>query len=328
MIQLNLPSFSDSKEHLFCDQVEIYLAFFHQDDSISKCDIQALVDKEVDSISGASDDSEETIYSELGQVDSVESDIVIEGKAAICYSHIEGRCESFGEFYPFSLDDGRVIKPETFTDKQRLYLFLLQSSSLNLIDQKSDSLILANKFESICAKGVSNWLIGSEVREFGPTSEDRRTIFGSNTRNALVQLASFINATPQRSTIFKKRVSGEYQVHTSGDKGLDIVARLPFVNDSALGAFSILGQCASRKEHWWHKKYEADPIELDTYMHFNNKPLNMVFIPVCFRDSDGSWYDEGKASGGCLVVDRVRLCSMFCTYEGGFDFLPELASAA
>ena len=50
--------------------------------------------------------------------------------------------------------------------------------------------------------------------------------------------------------------------------------------------------------------------------------MNMVFIPVCFRDLDGSWYDEGKASA-CLLIDRLRICLMFRDYTGDFPFLPE-----
>lgn len=327
-MELNRPDFSDAKLHQFADQVEVFLAFFHTDLSLSKSDLQSLVDKDVDSVQGATDDAIENIYDTHGS-ESAEMDIVIEGKAVSCLSYIQGRSERYGDFYPFSLlDDERVSRPNVFTEKQKLYLFLLQCSTLNLIDKKSDSIMLANSFESVCSRSLKEWLPQAEVKEFGPTSVDRKNYFGQNTRDALLALSEFINATPIKENILRKRVGGDFQVNSSGDKGLDLVAKLPFVGDTSLGAFSIFGQCASRKDHWWHKKHEADPVELKAYMMFNNTPVNMVFIPVCFRDSDGSWYDEGKAGGGCIVVDRLRICTMFKAYEGDYAFLPVLASAA
>jgi hypothetical protein len=327
-VKLNIPSFTDSKLHQFTDQIEIYLMFFHANDSISSSDLQSLVDKDVESVRGATDDAIDEIYSQTGR-DPEELDVIVEEKASTCISYIRGRSEKYDEFYPFEVtEEGRVIRKCDLTGKHQLYLFLLQCSALNLIDQKADSIKLANSFEYVCATSLSQWIPRAEVKEFGPTSVDRRDYFGQNTRDALVKLASFINATPIQEKIFKTRVNGDFQVSHSGDKGLDLIAKIPFAGDDSLGSFVIFGQCASRKNHWWHKKHEADPVELSTYMSFNSTPVNMVFIPVCFRDSDGSWFDEGKASGGCIVVDRLRICSMFRDYDGGYEFVPELASIA
>jgi len=320
-MELKPPDFSDSKPHLFADQVEVFLAYFSTVDCLSISDIKSLVDRDSESIIGTGNDSEEEIY-DIERLEPEEADIVIDSKSNTCFDHLRFRFETLGEFYPFVFDENEnICRPIQYTDKQNFYLFLLKCSSLNLFN-KSDSLKLAEKFEIVCANVLSNWIPNSDVKQFGPTSNDRKDFFGPDTKDALVTLAKFLHAIPSKEIIFKKRRDDSYQVNRAGDKGLDLVAKMPFHNDGATGAVAILGQCASRKEHWWHKKHEADPIEFHSYMSFHNSPLNMVFIPVCFRDSDGSWYDEGKSSGCCLV-DRLRLCSMLNNYSGNYNFLPE-----
>jgi len=293
LISVKSPSISATKPHLLADEIELYLLFFHSGDHFSKSDLITILTQD------ATD--EESTES------SAESNLKYENKIETCFRHFQYRANAFSEFYPFNINSSGNLELLPFTVKSAVYQFLLVASMLSQVG-KSDSTLLANKFEQICAKALKLWNNNLQVKIFGAGSNDRNNFFGSGTRDALCKLAEFVSATPHRDEIYKKRIDGSFKISNSGDAGLDIVACQPF-NDFAAGCLSIFGQCASKKEHWWHKKHEANPINFQTILSFNNAPLNVVFIPVCFRDSNGEWYEE-VAPTGCLLIDRVRICSM------------------
>lgn len=293
MIAVNSPSISETKPHLLVDEIEMYLMLFYSGEHFSKSDLMTIL-------------TQDTLPDE-SSVSSAESNLKFEIKVDTCFRHFEYRAKAFSEFYPFHINQSGNLEKKASTTKTSIYSFLLVASMLGQVC-KADSTLLAQKFESVCAEALKQWNAGLTVKVFGAGSDDRRNYFGSGTREALCKLAEFVSATPIPHVIEKKREDGTYKISHSGDKGLDIVACQPF-NDAALGSFSIFGQCASKKEHWWHKKHEASPVNYREVIAFKNDPLNMVFIPVCFRDSNGEWIDE-ICSTGCLLIDRVRICSM------------------
>lgn len=298
MISVNSPSMSETKPHLLVDEIELHLAYFGDGGHFSKNDLMTILTQDAvsEEISGS----------------SAESNLKIETNVETCFRHFEYRANAFSDFYPFHINQSGNLEIKPSTTKTSIYKFLLVASMLSQVG-KADSTLLAQKFEWVCAKALKQWNSSLHVKVFGAGSEDRRNYFGTGTREALCKLAEFVSATPIPHVINKKKVDGTYQINNSGDKGLDIVACQPF-NDSATGCFSIFGQCASRKEHWWHKKHEANPINFKEIIAFKHDPLNMVFIPVCFRDSNGEWVDE-VSSTGSLLIDRVRLCSMLASGE-------------
>lgn len=300
MIRVNSPSISETKPHLLVDQLELYLLLFNDGDSFSKSDLLTIL-------------SQDTVIEESSG-SSAEDNLKVETTVETCFRHFQYRANAFIDFYPFYINDSGILGKKSSTDKISIYKFLLISSMLSQVN-KRDSTHLAQQFEYVCAKALKQWNSNLTVKIFGAGSEDRRNYFGSGARDALCKLAEFVSATPIHYVINKKSEDGSYKINTSGDKGLDIVASQSF-NDNAAGCFSIFGQCASKKEHWWHKKHEANPINFREIIAFKNDPLNMVFIPVCFRDSNGEWVEE-MSSTGCLLVDRVRLCSMFA--RGAID---------
>lgn len=303
MISVNSPSISETKPHLLVDEIELHLAYFCDGGHFSKNDLMTIL-------------TQDAVSEEIGG-SSAESNLKIETNVETCFRHFEYRANVFSDFYPFHINQSGNLEIKPVTAKISMYKFLLVASMLSQVG-KADSTLLAQKFEWVCAKALKQWNSSLHVKIFGAGSEDRRNYFGTGTRDALYKLAEFVCATPIPHVINKKREDGVYKISSSGDKGLDIVASQPF-NDNAAGCFSIFGQCASKKEHWWHKKHEANAINFREIIAFKNDPLNMVFIPVCFRDSNGEWLEE-TSSTGCLLIDRVRLCSMLaCGEVDGVD---------
>lgn len=310
MIPVNSPSMSETKPHLLVDQLELYLLLFNDGDHFSKSDLTTILSQDAD--------TEESSGS------SAESNLKVETNVETCFRHFQYRASAFLEYYPFHINQSGNLEKKPQTAKISIYRFLLVASMLSQVG-KADSTLLAQQFEVVCADALKQWNGNLNVKIFGAGSEDRRNYFGSGTREALCKLAEFVSATPIHHVINKKREDGVYKISSSGDKGLDIVACHPF-NDNAGGCFSIFGQCASKKEHWWHKKHEANAINFREIIAFKNDPLNMVFIPVCFRDSNGEWVEE-TSSTGCLLIDRVRLCSMLVRGEvDGVDFAAFVAA--
>ena len=109
-------------------------------------------------------------------------------------------------------------------------------------------------------------------------SDDRRNFFGTNLRDALKVLASFI-----KETAHVERIK---MLDSSGDKGLDIVGVKNF-SDKERGSLVVFGQCAAKGLGWERKVLEAHPLNFADYITFSNNPINVVFIPAFYRELDG-----------------------------------------
>jgi len=70
----------------------------------------------------------------------------------------------------------------------------------------------------------------------------------------------------------------------------------------------ILGQCACT-EDWVIKQHSSNVETWSAKIHFNVYPLNMIFVPHCYRSSDGEWYSNVTIHMSVLV-DRVRILSL------------------
>lgn len=83
----------------------------------------------------------------------------------------------------------------------------------------------------------------------------------------------------------------DFSPQDSGDHGLDLLARIP-TGDRAPGTVLMFGQCACTAD-WVNKQEESSGDSWRNVMTLMSRPLNVIFIPFCLRNSDGSWHQPG-----------------------------------
>ena len=221
--------------------------------------------------------------------------------------HFQMRTNTSSIYYPFEFKENRLIPKVAWKDKPeyKLYLNLLITSRLKFL--KDNRQKIASDFETICKKALQDWLPKFSCKLFSPGSDDRKTFFDKNLRHALFKLAYFINEVPYKEKINEKR-DNRFCLSSSGDNGLDLVGVKKF-SDQQRGAIVFFGQCATKGMRWEKKTLEAHYLNFKDYMSFSNTPINIVFIPILYRDNNNNFIKE-KPLQNCLLVDRQRLLSM------------------
>ncbi len=220
--------------------------------------------------------------------------------------HLEYRQNVFNEFYPFGLNLRRQLAiKDNLTRKHHLYLFLLLCSSLSNLSKKC-IYPLTGLFESLSINALERYMPGINADRFGKSlsgGEDYPPKLG----DALVKLADNIK---EQCCI----ISEDFNSKNTGDGGIDIVAWKPFPADPARNKFIAFGQCSCSPTQWIKKQYESHSSRIKKYINCSHASSNFMFIPVCFRDIHGDWYDPMKVDD-CILIDRLRFCSLFSTGE-------------
>ncbi|GAA5531145.1 hypothetical protein [Herpetosiphon gulosus] len=218
-----------------------------------------------------------------------------------CFRQIQYRIGLFDDFYPFILssDNNTLIKKQVITENHNLYLFLLFASSMSNIPSRAMRNKLAKSFEILSQQYLRIFLPSfAQVYGFGAGSNERYT---GKLLSKLQKLAEDLNCRFIGS-------ESDYNVKNSGDGGIDIVGWIPL--DTSFGTLSIFGQCACTLE-WVKKQLTASAERWRTTFNFQPLPITMCFIPFCFRDSDGDWYQTKDINS--LLIDRVRLILLIKT---------------
>lgn len=214
------------------------------------------------------------------------------------WGQLEYRSARFNTDYPFRLVRNGLRLKTTFTAGARIYLLLLACSRLRSFDRELRN-AWATTFAFLSREALRELMPASAaVKIFDANSEDRKSYFGTDLRKALKVLGRDLAAAMINEAECDLK-------DASGDAGIDLVAIAKW-NDNATGIHAILGQCAAREKEWPEKRFEASPLGLRGLYSFLTDPVNAVFIPVLYREANGSWVAQTPASG-CLLVDRLRI---------------------
>jgi hypothetical protein len=212
------------------------------------------------------------------------------------FNLLEQRSLSFEKDYPFTYSDESLLLAKDLTTKQKIYIFLLLASNLNLFkDFQSD---LTSEFELISQKALEGYLPDfAEIKNFG-----KRSKFLGLASDKVRQLATCMNLTANEN--YLRTVSSK----GTQDLGLDIVAWLPF-KDKIGNHISVFAQCACGKE--WNEKMN----ETKRYNKFLNlyllKITHSLFIPYSLINYDNSTFFEHHEFGeSILLFERKRILSL------------------
>ena len=230
------------------------------------------------------------------------------------FRHIEYREATFGAYYPFYLSGDKDVlrRREDLTPEAKLYTYLLLSSNLRYVGQGGQT--LTNDFEAVSKEVLRSFLPrDAEVHVFGSNALGPGRYSG-NLWTKVTTLAADIGETVHV-------LQRNFSPYDSGDFGLDLVGWVPS-GDSAAGLLIVFGQCACTEE-WETKQHSSGPQVWRNVITFQHVPSNVVFIPFCLRDADGTWYKPQRIHS--ILVDRQRLLYYLQTTPRVLQSRPSLA---
>ncbi|MBR8005603.1 hypothetical protein [Burkholderia vietnamiensis] len=302
MINFNIGDVHPSVPHLFADIAELLVIVGYNDRGrLHKNDLLSVrqggrispdvVDEEALEDARAPDDASRRDRYER-QVEDV-------------WQQLSYRASTLGQAYPFELHGDEVRSRAELSNSARVYRLLLACSRLRSFAASAGlAQRWARFFTETCkvaARGLMPEHASSSIRVFDANSDDRRTFYGTDLRQALRVLGRQLGA----HSIHEEECD---KAGHAGDAGLDIVAAVEF-GDGVPSSYAIVGQCGAQETGWPKKTLEAYPVRYRSYFNVLLDWPTAMFTPVLYRDADGKWVDTQPASG-VLLLDRVRIISL------------------
>lgn len=218
------------------------------------------------------------------------------------------RAATFGGHYPFQVAGNKLLLKTDLSPHQKTYIYLLICACLRVV-KRSFWLQLTSNFELISGKALEAYLPSFNVHLFGKSMQGRRR-YPSKLLQAIEKLCIDIN----ERNICRTEYIGD---KNTGDGGLDIVAwRHAFNTERASGSIICFAQCACSPEDWKDKQHESHNVRWRRKIDFMHPPINLMFIPLCFRNSTGGWFNENDIED-CILFDRLRICHLFSSISTG-----------
>ena len=212
------------------------------------------------------------------------------------FNLLKQRSQSFSNDYPFACSDESLSFIDTLYAKQKIYIFLLLASNLNLF--KDYQSVITTEFEIISKKALESYLPKfAEVKNFGKNSE-----FTGSACEKVRKLADCMNLTVDEKYL------GSVSSKGTQDLGLDIVAWLP-MEDNIGNFISVFAQCACGKE--WNKKLNETRRYNNFLKLYLSKITHSLFIPYSLINyNDSVFYEHHEFGEAILLFERKRILSL------------------
>lgn len=216
----------------------------------------------------------------------------------------------FGDDYPFEIRDDDKIKLkeiENISNRNRLYIYLLISSSLNIFSIFQPE--LTTEFEKVCTIVLKNFLPKHAIiKSFGKDSDYSGT--------AVKKMEAL--ATDMKIKIDTDAIQ-EISVKGTQEKGLDLIGWIPF-EDNVANFITLLAQCACGKE--WYKKL-GETSRYNNYFKFHRlSPIHSMFIPYNLVSYNKNTFFANDEIDSRLIFERKRILN----YIVDTDFFNEYDS--
>ncbi len=305
-----LPNHRLSSIHHFADWVEL-LCIADLDGEMDESRVRQEARQQKDDL-GEGNLADEDGELQGGSLDKTEKSDRWNSLVAGWFAHLRFRARQFGDAYPFQIQDGEdiiVLKADLATNQQ-LYLAFLMSSNLRYFGkQQSD---LTASFELICLE---------LFKMISPRAAEVR-LFGANKLNQGEFSGKLWDKIQKLATRLQERVQiveEKFAKNDSGDHGLDLFSYVP-CGDSNPGTVLMFGQCACTTD-WINKQDDSAEGAWRNVMTLMSRPLNVIFIPFCLRDTDGNWH-RPQDQRGHVMMDRQRLLFLLRGSEDALKKLP------
>jgi hypothetical protein len=302
----NLPDGVQFEMHVWVDYLEM-LCLIDNDNELSQADVQDRLRPRVDDLKEGSGDIVDSSVEVAGE----KTDNWV-SRVKEWFWQLEYRQKTFGDFYPFELTGNGtlLIKKSDLTQKQKFYISLLLSANLNYVGQKHHA--LTSSFEVISFEVMKCCLPKeAEVHIYGTSPLRPPHRYPGNLWAKIQKLASDI----------KEKVIAletDFAATNVGDGGLDIIGWLP-CGDKNNSLLLIFGQSACTPD-WIRKQATSSPEAWRRKLSFAASPYNMMFIPYCLRNADGTWHAAHTIQS--ILVDRQRIAHFLKEKLAFFKDLP------
>ncbi|AWL79418.1 hypothetical protein [Capnocytophaga canimorsus] len=273
---------TDSKIYLYADYFEL-ICLFNNEDVITPAEmLDRLTDegllKQVDNSEDQAEDNDRN-ESFVRQV----------------FILLTQRFYSFENDYPFNVRNEELTLKKELSDKQKLYIFLLLSSNLNLFKPFQPD--LTTEFELISEEALKNYLPNAQIKNFG-----KNTQYRGYTQDKIRALASDMNLSVDEGYIQTIASKG------TQDLGLDIVGWIPLV-DTIGNYIAIFGQCACGKD--WNKKLSETRRYNKLLEIYLSEIIHSLFIPYSLINYNKSnFYEHHEFGESILLFERKRILSL------------------
>lgn len=234
-------------------------------------------------------------------------------RASDVFEHIKYRAKAFGDDYPFDLvsDAPDVLaKRAALTDRHKLYIFLLVGSLLRYVPIKRRGEI-TDAFERLTAATLQHWFPADAMVDLFGTTAPAGSRYAGTMREKIARLAKDIGEVSHLS-------DDDFHENDRGDLGLDVVARLD-VGDNLAGLPVFFAQ-ATCELRWKDKQHESGR-NWSSYLQESAPRGNLLFVPYCFRDPTGKWFDV-KWVTAAVLIDRQRILWLLRDVSQGIPELP------
>lgn len=285
----NYGIINDRAPHLVADLCEI-IAYF-ENREVSRGDVEGFLNEKGGA--GLLQDLE------VDDASSAEANEKFQALSEEVMRHLAYRQTAFGDWYPFNVEADVLVPVEQVTTRHRCYAALLGFSRLRMFNQARITAFAAD-FERLCLEAAEAFASGWKVVHFGAGGRDR-ALFGNKLKDALRGLAATLKEMTVEAHI------EELPNQNVGDAGIDIVLYKDW-GDNARSTPAFFAQCASQQDAWPAKRFEASALNLTRYFNFFHCPGTILFIPVCYRNVDGSWINSSGHT--TLLIDRLRLVQL------------------
>lgn len=268
------PDYPKDEINLYADFVEL-LVIFSKGDGIAHGDIQ------------------DRFFGEPDENNSCEKNDANESFIVDIFNLIEERSILYGNSYPFGIEHNQTIRLKgNLSFSQKLYLFLLYSSSLDIF--KSFNSEITTDFEMVSYMAIRSFLPNATIKLFGKLSEYKGTA-----KEKIKKLAEDLGLP-----------TDDYEIENIGERnnqerGLDIVSWIPF-EDKCQNKVIFLCQCACGKQY---ESKQHDIRRFDNYYRFyKTKPQRTLFIPYSLiNPKENKFYHSDYVEEDYLLFERLRI---------------------
>ncbi|MEX5600402.1 hypothetical protein [Pseudophaeobacter sp. C1-32P7] len=243
-----------------------------------------------------------------------------DGELEDVLNQVQWRRQAFQDWYPFSLiQNDRVLQAEEdLSNNQIWYVFLLLCGNLPLLTRRELYKPLTDAFEQVSVQVLT--LLWPDTGQ--------ATTFGKNT-------TTFTGTKWERLNSLGKKIGGQptltendFRNGDNGDGGIDIAAWLPLDDHESRNSIAVLGQCACSRSDWPAKQFEISMMRLRNCLLPSAPWIEMLFTPILFRDSQGTWAVPTQVASVTLF-DRLRILNAIRNGGGmaGFQMPGSVADA-